>query len=88
MCMISPSVPIEVAHNGLYISQGAEKDYMNDIGSVTRGNNVKCIGTLFEMRYVRKKYYYFYKGACYSKTNQPLFPYKNTLTMLINYYIF
>ena len=30
---------------GLYTPQGAERDYWNDIGSVTRGNNVKCIGT-------------------------------------------
>ena len=37
------------------ISPGAERDFRNDIGPVTRGNNVKCIGTLCEMRYIHCK---------------------------------
>ena len=46
--MISP-VRQKVAHNGLYTPQGAEKDYRNDIGPMTRGNNVKRIETLCKM---------------------------------------
>ena len=44
----------KVAHNGLYTPQGAKKDSRNYIGPVTRGNNIKRIGTLSmgEMLYI------------------------------------
>ena len=43
-----------VAHNGLHTLQGAEKDYRNDIGPVTRGNN-KCIETFIPRYYALDK---------------------------------
>ena len=45
--LISPVAPKEVAHNGLCTPQGAEKDYWNGIGQMTKGNGVnlrhKCM---------------------------------------------
>ena len=40
--------PKMVAHNGLYTPQGAEKDCRNDIGPVTRGNNIIYCNVLWD----------------------------------------
>ena len=84
LCLISPVAPNKVAHNGSFTPQGAEKDYRNDIGPVTRGNNVKRIETLCENALYKNIIYCLYYNSPHGNmTGMTATRYKSLLWNLV-----